>query len=475
MKVPSNYWSDNEETRFIRRVAAPDRPNSKRRQKKRLAVAGAALGLLGASAGIGYATLRTANTTNAVETMQLESTLGDSFHPSFSAVDRDGDGIATKEEILAELQRLESIDVENVKASDLPQGIKENVIGLLEEKLKSDSECAKQASDERTFPVTKADAHMFYYMLDVFCPRVTIAVIPPDEAEEKSVYHQLTEHNAEQVTVEIPTPQGNEEQIAIEGEPVNGEQTIEIPNGEGGYKTTQVKEEETSSGEEQIIVPDGQGGGITVSVPNTHSGMSSSGSEETNKEVVEVVTRDGQTEQVIIEGSVEDGKQHVKIENENGGFTDTEVPAVETSNGEEKLQITDSEGQTTAVVVPAEKTSPTPELTENSQASASSSEYTPTPQSASTPESTPESQTVPEAHATTTSQTSHESQTAAKAQTAHNSQSTPETQSAPAAQTTPEAHSRSDTGDSGSSDAASDWDLLSSLTFLFVGIVTFAL
>ncbi|RLN49131.1 hypothetical protein BBJ29_007170 [Phytophthora kernoviae] len=213
MKAPTNYGSDNEETRFIRRVATPDRPNSKRRQKKRLAVAGAALGLLAASAGIGYATLRTANTTSAMETMQLEadrafvSKLGDAFHPSF----------------------------ETVKLSNLSNDIEENMIELLEEKLKSDVDCTRQASDERKFPVTKEDAGVFYYLLDVFCPIVTITVTQPEGSEKNNMYNQFTEHNTEQVTVEIPTPQGNKEQDAVEEEETpTGEEKLEIPDGEGG-------------------------------------------------------------------------------------------------------------------------------------------------------------------------------------------------------------------------------------------------
>ncbi|KAG7397318.1 Ankyrin repeat domain-containing protein 60 [Phytophthora boehmeriae] len=287
MKTPTNYGSENEEAQFIRRVVAPDRPNSKRRQKKRLAVAGAALGLLGASAGIGYATLRTDNTSSAVEATQLSadsafvSELGDAFHPSFHAVDQNDDGIATKDEILADLERTEAVDIDKVRSSNLPDDIKRNLFKLLDKKLRSDIECAKIASDKREFPVTAHDAQMFYYLLDVFCPKITIAVTSMEDADQNGDYDEFSEYNDAQA----------------QEEPRN---------------------------------------------------------EEEHKEVVEVVTRDGQTEQVIIEGSVEDGKQHVKIENENGGFTDTEVPAVETSNGEEKLQITDSEGQTTTVTVPNE-------------------------------------------------------------------------------------------------------------------------
>ncbi|RLN49130.1 hypothetical protein BBJ29_007171 [Phytophthora kernoviae] len=367
MKAPTNYGSDNEETRFIRRVAAPDRPNSKRRQKKRLAVAGAALGLLAASAGIGYATLRTANTTSAMETMQLEadrafvSKLGDAFHPSFETVDQNNDGIAAKEEILADLQRTESADVEKVKSSNLSGDIQENVLKLLEEKLKSDVDCARQASDQRQFPVTSKDAQMFYYLLDVFCPKVTIAVTPPEGDGESGLYNHFTENNAEQATaasteteqtqvVDVVSPSGEEQQVIIEGEPEHGEQKVEIPNGEGSYTETQVHVTETSTGEEKLAIPDGEGGTTTVTMPETPPEMPGTETEQT--QVVDVVSPSGEEQQVIIEGEPEHGEQKVEIPNGEGSYTETQVHVTETSTGEEKLAIPDGEGGTTTVTMP---------------------------------------------------------------------------------------------------------------------------
>jgi hypothetical protein len=154
MKSPTNYGSENEETRFIRRVAAPDRPNNKRRQKKRLAIAGATLGLLAVSAGVGYATMKNAGTSTAVKSAEMEaslanqqfvSKLGDAFHPDFDKIDQDGDGELSKSEIAADLAKKEEVDVEKVKNSDLPEDMKKNVLSLLEEKLQSDVDCAKQA------------------------------------------------------------------------------------------------------------------------------------------------------------------------------------------------------------------------------------------------------------------------------------------------------------------------------------------
>ncbi|EEY63222.1 uncharacterized protein PITG_15448 [Phytophthora infestans T30-4] len=130
------------------------------------------------------------------------SKLGDAFHPDFNGIDHDHDGKLSKDEIIADLTQKEMVDVDRVKASDLPEDIKKNVVALLEGKLKSDSDCARQALDQRQVAVSREDHEIFYYLLDVFCPRVTIAVMPPDQLEEG-----IPTEN--QQTVEIPTPDGD--------------------------------------------------------------------------------------------------------------------------------------------------------------------------------------------------------------------------------------------------------------------------
>ncbi|KAG7387948.1 hypothetical protein PHYPSEUDO_013346 [Phytophthora pseudosyringae] len=337
MKSPTNYGSENEETRFIRRVAAPDRPNSKRRQKKRLAIAGATLGLLAASAGVGYTAMKNASSTSAaVKTAKLEanmaneafiSKLGDVFHPNFDKIDQDHDGVLAKDEILADLNEKEMVDVEKVKASDLPADIKNNVLALLEEKLKSDSDCAKQASDKRELPVTRKDHEIFYYLLDVFCPRVTIAVTPPDQEEEDEI-----SGNAQQQTVEIPTPDGGTAEVVIVGEPVEGQQTIAIPDGAGGYTTTEVRSIETPTGEQKILIPNAEGDITPVVVPAVPTEVTET-AEDT--QVVDVVTRSGETEQVIIKGEPDHGEQTVEIPNIEGGYTEAEAKVKETPEGEQ--------------------------------------------------------------------------------------------------------------------------------------------
>lgn len=176
MKSPTNYGSENEETRFIRRVAAPDRPNNKRRQKKRLAIAGATLGLLAASAGVGYVTMKSAGSTSAVKTAKLEadmsneakafiSKLGDAFHPDFKKIDQNDDGELSKDEIMADLTEKEMVDVDKVQSSDLPQDIKKNVLALLEGKLQSDGDCAKQAVSAVRYLVGRCSRDLMVFLV----------------------------------------------------------------------------------------------------------------------------------------------------------------------------------------------------------------------------------------------------------------------------------------------------------------------
>ncbi|ETN09892.1 hypothetical protein PPTG_22853 [Phytophthora nicotianae INRA-310] len=354
MKSPTNYGSENEEAHFIRRVAAPDRPNNKRRQKKRLAIAGATLGLLAASAGVGYTAMKNAGSTSAVKTANLKadmsneakafiSKLGDAFHPDFERIDQDHDGKLSKKEVIADLTQKEMVDVDRVKASDLPEDIKKNVVALLEGKLKSDSDCTRQALDQRQAAVTRADHEIFYYLLDVFCPRVTIAVTPPDQEEE-----EIPTEN--QQTVEIPTPDGGTTEVIIVGEPEDGKQTIAIPDEEGGYTTTEVRSIETPTGEQKILIPNAEGDITPVVVPEMPTEVTES---TENTQVVDVVTSTGETEQVIIVGEPENGKQTVQIPDNEGGYTEKEAKVVETSEGEQLMvETTDGDIIRTKIELP---------------------------------------------------------------------------------------------------------------------------
>ncbi|KAJ8546804.1 hypothetical protein ON010_g11429 [Phytophthora cinnamomi] len=360
MKSPTNYGSENEETRFIRRVAAPDRPNNKRRQKKRLAVAGATIGLLAASAGVGYAALRASNASSDVKSAKLEasmandmfvSKLGDAFHPSdFDQIDTDGNGELSKDEILADLNDKETADVKRVMTSDLPDDIKSNLVALLEGKLQSDSDCTLQALDSRPTPVHREDHDLFYYMLDVFCPRVTIAVTPPDQSEEASQASQAATPATNQQTVVIPTPDGGTAQVQIVGDPEDGKQTIAIPDDQGGYSTTEVKSIVTPTGQQKILIPNADGDITPVVVPDLPADVTSQLSDDT--QVVDVVTPSGETEPVVVEGQPEDGQQTVQIQDSTGNYVETQAQVVETSSGEQQLIVATSDGDLLQVPVP---------------------------------------------------------------------------------------------------------------------------
>ncbi|KAE8968262.1 hypothetical protein PR003_g28923, partial [Phytophthora rubi] len=354
MKSPTNYGSENEETRFIRRVAAPDRPNNKRRQKKRLAVAGATIGLLAASAGVCYATMRASSGPSDIKSAKLAanmandafvSKLGDAFHPKFDEIDTDQNGELSKDEILADLNGKETVDVKRVMKSDLPDDIKGNLVALLEGKLQSDSDCAKQALDSRPSAVRREDHEIFYYMLDVFCPRVTIAVTPPDQEAASAAAPADS-----QQTVEIPTPDGGTAQVLIIGEPEDGKQTIAIPDDQGGYTTTEVKSIETPTGEQKILIPNADGDITPVVVPELPADVTADLSEDA--QVVDVVTPSGETEQVIVEGEPEHGEQTVKIPDNDGGYIETKAEVVETPTGEEQLIVPTADGDIIQVPVP---------------------------------------------------------------------------------------------------------------------------
>ncbi|GMF47955.1 unnamed protein product [Phytophthora fragariaefolia] len=146
----------NEETSFIRRVAAPDRSNANRHQKKRLAMAGAAATLIGASAGVGYATLRSSQVesvavpaqqqlTASLEEPDFVKSMGDPYYPTFDELDIDGDGIVSYAEYIKDLHKVWDEDREKIANSDLPQVVKDDLNDQLDDKVKSDSACVKKA------------------------------------------------------------------------------------------------------------------------------------------------------------------------------------------------------------------------------------------------------------------------------------------------------------------------------------------
>ncbi|KAL4174276.1 hypothetical protein KRP22_006215 [Phytophthora ramorum] len=83
-------------------------------------MAGVVLTLIGASAGVGYATLRSAQS-SATATQQMAASLavpdfvesmGDPYYPSFDELDQDGDGVVGYQEYMRDLNKVWTKDRE---------------------------------------------------------------------------------------------------------------------------------------------------------------------------------------------------------------------------------------------------------------------------------------------------------------------------------------------------------------------------
>jgi hypothetical protein len=160
MKTPTQYGSENEETSFIRRVAAPDRRVGNRRQKKRVAIAAATVGLVAASGVVGYASMQRSsdNATNVSEAEQLEaqnesalsvpsfvSELDDPYYPQFSELDANKNGVVSQTEFLVYLNQRQDTQSNLVTSSDLPAEIQDYLLSQLDDKYSQESQCAMSA------------------------------------------------------------------------------------------------------------------------------------------------------------------------------------------------------------------------------------------------------------------------------------------------------------------------------------------
>lgn len=164
MKPPTAYGSENEETTFIRRIAAPDRTASNRKQKNRLAVAGATIGFIAASAVVGYTALR--DGTNgadelvggAVPTEQLEARnqaaasssqfvkkSDMSFYPTFDQLDRNQNSFVSQTELLKYIEAEKDKNLAEIEATDLPREIKDNLIKQVNNNYEADGNCVVSA------------------------------------------------------------------------------------------------------------------------------------------------------------------------------------------------------------------------------------------------------------------------------------------------------------------------------------------
>ena len=152
MKTPTQYGSENEETTaFIKRIAAPERVNEKRKQKKRMAVVGATVGILAASAACGYAAVKQ-NESSVTESANLEAAsaqfvtpLDDTYYPSMSQLDTNRDGVVSQTEYLTYLQNKKNKDVATVDASPLPEEIKNSLKQQIEANFETDANCFVKA------------------------------------------------------------------------------------------------------------------------------------------------------------------------------------------------------------------------------------------------------------------------------------------------------------------------------------------
>lgn len=160
MKTPTQYGSENEETSFIRRVAAPDRRVGNRRQKKRVAIAAATVGLVAASGVVGYASMQrgSESATSVSETEQLEaqnesslsvpafvSELDDTYYPQFSELDANKNGVVSQTEFFVYLNQRQDAQNDLVTSSSLPAEIQDYLLSQLDDKYSQESTCAMNA------------------------------------------------------------------------------------------------------------------------------------------------------------------------------------------------------------------------------------------------------------------------------------------------------------------------------------------
>ncbi|KAG2820305.1 hypothetical protein PC113_g2914 [Phytophthora cactorum] len=380
MKSPSNYGSENEETNFIRRVAAPDRPNSKRRQKKRLAIAGAAMLLVGAAAGVGFATLQSTQS-NTMATQQMAAnlvvpdfveTMGDPYFPSFDELDENGDGVVAYGEYMKDLNEVWDQDRENIKRSDLPDVVKQDLNNQLDDKIASDSACVKKAmvpTKKRTLSFDRKTINSLYYMLEVYCFETPIEIpqkymdmfpetkapVPPAPVIPEIPAPPAATEAATSAPIEVSTPGGGQQTITLVGPAVDSQQKVEIETG-GGVVTTTVQVEQTASGGEKLDIPTPGGQTTTVIVPENNIPTTENGSGFKNEQqTVNVETPQGPAT-VTVESPVIDGKQEVTITTTDGTTTTATADVTPTENGDNELEIPGPDGTTTTVTIPSTPT-----------------------------------------------------------------------------------------------------------------------
>ncbi|GAB9475671.1 hypothetical protein Gpo141_00012756, partial [Globisporangium polare] len=282
MKSPTAYGSENEEASFIRRIAAPDRAVSNRKQKNRIAVAGATIGFIAASAVVGYTALRDGGVgeVTTVPTEQLEvsaqaapassqfvTPLDDSFYPTFEELDiNPKDGIVTRKEYLKNLEAKKFADIAEINSSSLSDDIKADLIKQVEDNYDTDGPCVVRAMKRikaNGISITAANIKLLYYTLDTFCP--TKAIASPEAMADTQPFTPVAGTDAPSTQVAVSTPTGTtivDIPIAAPGEPTTTI-VVNTPTGPTTVQVPVVTDDKPST----TIVVDTPTGPTVISVP----------------------------------------------------------------------------------------------------------------------------------------------------------------------------------------------------------------
>ncbi|TMW56975.1 hypothetical protein Poli38472_002900 [Pythium oligandrum] len=247
MKTPTQYGSENEETSFIRRIAAPDRAHGKRKQKKRIALVGATVGLVAASAVVGYAALRQGSMSEAtLPTQKLEAErqqvaqyvtpLDDTYYPTFDQLDANKNKILEQNEYLYWLEAKMKSDVAKVEDAELPQEIKDNLISQIKANYESDGNCYRRAFKRiksNKVTVTSKNIITLYHALDLNCPT------NPVEVSEELLNKYRTPAPTTPETTQPYVPETTQPYVPATTQPYEPETTQPVPYPGPEPETTQ--------------------------------------------------------------------------------------------------------------------------------------------------------------------------------------------------------------------------------------------
>ncbi|GMF89696.1 unnamed protein product [Phytophthora fragariaefolia] len=164
-----------------------------------------------------------------------------------------------------------------------------------------------------------------------------VEVVIPDSHGETTVVTvpevpaDVTEVISDDVLVmNIESPSGEKQQVIVDGKPKNGVQTVHIVDVHGATTTEELKAIETDEGVKVVVLTDG--GYIPLTIPRVpkkakeevaqqaeDAGIETSPFAEEEAPVVETITvvnDEGEQQQVILVGDIEDGKQTIEVADE---------------------------------------------------------------------------------------------------------------------------------------------------------------